>query len=400
MTEPFVVLAGALDTKGEEYALAGALLRRRGLRTLFVDVGVLGRPRIEHDVSRHEVAAAAGVTLDHVAAAGDRATSLGLMSDGLRSVLAGLQGRGLLAGALAMGGSGALTVAGPAFRALPLGVPKVVVTTMVSGDLSAAIGTSDLLVMPAIVDVAGLNRVSRLVIERAVATVAALVGVPAAFDTSRPAVALSMLGVTTEGVTAARRHLEAAGCEALVFHANGVGGRTLETLAAGGWVAGVLDLTTSELASELLGGTASAGPGRLRAAGEHGLPQVVSAGGCDLAIFGPPESVPERYAGRLLYQHNPTATLMRTSAEECHALGVTIAERLAAARGPVRVLLPDQGLSSLSVPGGPFADPVADQALTRALRERFAACEVLPGGLNDPAFARAAADAMIDALML
>jgi uncharacterized protein (UPF0261 family) len=402
MVAPTLVLAGSLDTKSDEYALAADLARARGLRPLLVDVSVLGDPATGADIGRDAVCAAAGVTIDEVRAAADRSASLTLMATGLGRILVDLERRGSVQAVLAMGGSGALTVSAPAFRALPLGVPKLVVTTMAAADLTDVIGASDLLVMPAVVDLAGVNRVTRFMIERAVATLAAQVGVPADFAGDTPSVGLSMLGVTTTGVTAAARRLEDAGCEALTFHANGVGGRTLEALAASGWLRAVLDLTTSELASELLGGTAAAGPDRLTAAGSRGIPQVVSVGGCDLAIFGAPDEVPARFRGRTLYQHGPTATLMRTSAEECRRLGEQIAERLSAGRGPAVVLLPSAGLSALSEPGGPFQDAAADTALTDSLRERLPAsvgCQVHPGPLNSSEFGEHAAELLLHSLI-
>ncbi|MFI6833477.1 Tm-1-like ATP-binding domain-containing protein [Kribbella sp. NPDC050241] len=401
MSLPTVLLAGALDTKSEEYRLACDLAAARGLRPLLVDVSVLGQSPVAADITPQAVCEAAGVTLRAVREAADRSASLELMSRGLARIVADLHTRGAIQGVFAMGGSGALTVAAPAFRALPLGVPKVILTTMAASDLSSVIGPSDLLVMPAVVDLAGVNRVNRFQIDRAVATVAAMIGVPAELDGATPAVGLTMLGVTTIGVTGAARRLTDAGCEALTFHANGAGGRVLEALAGSGWLRGVLDLTTGEIASGLLGGTNAAGPERLTVAGAQAIPQVISVGGCDLVIFGGPDAVPGQYRQRTLYQHGATATLMRTSVEECALIGAEIARRLAAARGSVTVLLPTDGVSALSERGGPFEDAAADEALVASLRSGLAAratSEVVSGALNTHAFGERAADLLIAAL--
>ncbi|MFC7548677.1 Tm-1-like ATP-binding domain-containing protein [Plantactinospora sp. GCM10030261] len=390
-----VVLAGALDTKGEEYALAARLLAQNGHTPLLVDIGVRDSPVVSPDISREDVCAAAGSTLDTVRAAPDRAASLTIMADGLGHVLRHLHQDGRLHAVLAMGGSGALMTAAPGFRTLPLGLPKVIVTTMAASDMSSVIGASDLVVLPAVVDIAGINRFSRFAIDRAVAVTTALLGT--SMDTHRAGtrvVALTMLGVTTDGVSAARRHLSTAGYETIIFHANGVGGRSLETLAASGWVDAVADLTTAEIASHVVGGTATAGPDRLTAAGIHGIPQLVSIGGCDLAIFGTHDHLPDRYQHRTLYRHGPTATLMRTSVDECRQIGAEIAAKLATARGPVQVILPTAGLSALSVPGGPFHHPAADRALREALLDHLPA-HITPAEVdasaNDDTFAETAA---------
>jgi uncharacterized protein (UPF0261 family) len=368
---PTVLLAGALDTKGAEYAFAREHLRRAGIEALLVDTGVLDGATVRADIDRAEVAAAAGATLAEVVAAGDRSRALAVMSAGLAAITAELHRTGRIDAALAFGGSGVLAVASRAFRELPLGVPKLIVTTMAASDTAPFIGASDLVLMPSVVDIAGVNRVSAFVIRRAVAVLGALLGVPARFgaDGARRAVAASMFGVTTPGVSVARRELEARGYEVLVFHANGTGGRTLENVVESGWVDAVLDLTTTEVTDEIVGGVASAGPDRLGAAARRGIPQVISIGATEVVNFWAPDTVPARFAGRRLYHHNPTATLMRTSAEEAALIGLDLAARINRSTGPVEVLLPLGGTSSLSVPGGPFADPVADRALVDALRQ-------------------------------
>ncbi|NCX99304.1 MAG: UPF0261 family protein, partial [Planctomycetia bacterium] len=259
--------------------------------------------------------------------------------------------------------------------------------------------TSDIVMMPAVVDVQGLNRISRTILTRAAGAICGMVEADVATAAAdKPLVVASMFGNTTACLEAAVPLLEAAGYEVLVFHATGTGGRALETLVASGLVAGVLDITTTELADELVGGVLSAGPERLDAAARHGVPAVVAPGCLDMVNFGPPETVPQRFAGRRFYAHNPQVTLMRTSPEESAALGQLVAGKLNASRGPVRVLLPRRGLSVIGAPGGPFHDPAADAALFEALESGLRpgiSCSSLDCGINDPAFARAAVEALL-----
>ncbi len=395
-----VVLLGTLDTKGVEYGFLRERLVARGLHVLVVDAGTQGEPRIPADVTRAEVAAAAGADLAELARAGERGAAVEAAARGAREVLLRLHAQGRLDGVLALGGSGGSAIAGAAMQALPIGVPKLLVSTMASGDTRAYVGTADVTLMHSVVDVAGLNRLSRRILGNAAAAIAGMVEPQAqAGDAEaelRPLVAATMFGVTTPAVTAARARLEQHGYEVLVFHANGVGGATMESLVRSGYVKGVLDLTTTELADELVGGIASAGPHRLEAAGEAGIPQVVAPGALDVANFGAPETVPARYAGRLLYGHSATATLMRTSAEECAQLGATLGAKLRAGRGPRSLHLPLRGLSALDADGGPFHDPDADAALFAALRAACAgdgiALHEADLAINDPAFGEAMAD--------
>ncbi|RMI44321.1 Tm-1-like ATP-binding domain-containing protein, partial [Streptomyces triticirhizae] len=320
--------------------------------------------------------------------------------EGAAVVAARLHAEGRLDGACAVGGSGGSSVAAGAMRALPVGVPKLLVSTMASGDVSPYVGESDVTIMHAVVDVAGVNSVSRQVFGNAAAAVAAMALAHRARETQppreeRPLVALSMFGLTTPAVDEARAELLHLGYEPLVFHATGAGGRALEKLAADGRLAGVLDLTTTELADELVGGVLSAGPRRLEAAGARGIPQVVSLGALDMVNFGPRASVPAAFHDRHLLVHNPTVTLMRTTPEENAELGRRLGAKLAAATGPVTVLVPLRGLSGIDLPGGPFHAPDADRALFAALREALAGSRVarveVDAHLNDPGFGRDAA---------
>ncbi|MGZ0153065.1 Tm-1-like ATP-binding domain-containing protein [Kribbella sp. WER1] len=392
---PAVVLVGTLDTKGGEYGFVRERLLAAGVSVVVVDVGVLGEAGIGVDVGREVVAAAAGVDVGELRAAGDRGSAVAAMARGAAVVVRRLYDEGRLDGALALGGTGGTSIASAAFRELPLGVPKVIVSTAASGDTSAYVRESDLVLMPSVVDVAGVNRLSAKILANAAAAVAGMVSAePVTTVTDVPLLAASMFGVTTPAVDAARERLTGLGYEVLVFHMTGVGGRTLESLA--GQLAGVLDLTTTELADELVGGVFSAGPTRLTAAGRAGIPQVVSVGALDMVNFGPLETVPEKFRDRKLFVHNPSVTLMRTTPEECAELGRRLAGRLNTAQGPVALLLPLRGASAIAVEGGVFHDPAADAALFDAVRETVDRSVVelieIDAAINDQQFADAAAD--------
>jgi uncharacterized protein (UPF0261 family) len=391
-SRPTVVLVGTLDTKGDEYAFLRDRLRTAGVDTLLVDVGTQGPPRTEPDIPREEVAAAGGLDL---AALTDRGSAVEAMCEAAPVVVRRLFEEGRCQGVLAAGGSGGTAIATAAMRALPVGVPKLAVSTMASGDTSGYVDVSDVSLMPAVTDVAGLNSISAGVLARAAAAMAGMVTMtPVDLGQARPVVAATMFGVTTPAVTAARAELERRGYEVLVFHATGTGGRTMESLVEAGLVAGVLDVTTTELADDLVGGVLSAGPHRLEAAGRRGLPQVVSLGALDMVNFGSRDSVPTEFAGRNLYVHNPSVTLMRTTPEECAELGRRLGAKLSAATGPVALFVPLRGISAIAGEGGPFFDPDADAALLAGLRETLApAVEVheVDAHINDETFAVAMA---------
>jgi uncharacterized protein (UPF0261 family) len=398
-----VVLAGTLDTKGVEYEYLRSLLRERhGVEVVLIDVGILGTAEIPADVSRAEVARAAGADIAALAAAADRGAAITTMAEGLVAVVLELHARGRLDGILAVGGSGNSSLVSAAMRALPVGVPKLLVSTMASGDTRPYVGPVDLAMMYSVVDIAGINAVSARILSNAAAAIAGMASaeVPHS-DEHRLLVGATMFGVTTPCVTEARHVLEALGYEVLVFHATGTGGQSMEALARGGFFAGVLDITTTELADDLVGGVLSAGPDRLEAAGALGLPQVVSVGALDMVNFGPADSVPLKFNGRSFVKHNPTVTLMRTTVAENAELGRRIARKLSAATGPVALYLPLRGVSAIDVEGQPFRDAQADAALFAALREHLGPnveLHEIDTDINDPAFARAMAerlDAMI-----
>jgi uncharacterized protein (UPF0261 family) len=393
-----VVLVGTLDTKGAENEFVRDRLRAAGVDVLVVDTGVLEPPGFPPDITRQEVAAAAGADFDALVAARDRGAAITAMASGAEVVIGRLYADGRLDGALALGGTGGTSIATRAFRALPLGVPKLVVSTAASGDVAGYIRETDLILMPSVTDIAGLNRISTRILANAAAAVAGMVlaaPLPAA-AAGRPMVAASMFGVTTPCITRARARLETLGYEVLVFHMTGTGGRTLESLAAQGLLAGVLDATTTELADELVGGIFSAGPDRLSAAGKAGIPQVVSVGALDMVNFGPMDTVPDQFKDRNLYVHNPITTLMRTTPAENTELGTRLARRLNAATGPTSLFLPLGGVSAIDVPGAPFHDEAADRALFGAIRDQLDTERVelveMDTDVNDDRFADAMAD--------
>jgi uncharacterized protein (UPF0261 family) len=393
-----VVLVGTLDTKGAENEFVRDRLRAAGVDVLVVDTGVLDPPGFPPDITRQEVAAAAGADFDALVAARDRGAAITAMAEGAEVVVRRLYEDGRLDGALALGGTGGTSIATRAFRPLPLGVPKVVVSTAASGNTADYIRETDLVLMPSVTDIAGLNRISTRILANAAAAVAGMVTaapLPAA-AAGRPMVAASMFGVTTPCITRARARLETLGYEVLVFHMTGTGGRTLESLAAQGLLAGVLDATTTELADELVGGIFSAGPDRLSAAGKAGIPQVVSVGALDMVNFGPMDTVPDQFKDRNLYVHNPITTLMRTTSAENTELGTRLARRLNAATGPTSLFLPLRGVSAIDVDGAPFRDEAADRALFGAIHDGLDTQRVelveMDTDINDDRFADAMAD--------
>jgi uncharacterized protein (UPF0261 family) len=392
---PTVVLVGTLDTKGHEYAYLRDRLREQGVDVLLVDAGVF-EPQVEPDVSREEVAAAAGADARALAEAGDRGAAVSAMAAGAAAVAKRLRDEGRLDGVAAVGGSGNSSIAAAAMRGLPVGVPKLIVSTVASGDTRPYMGASDVTMTYSVVDIAGINQISARILTNAAGAIAGMVKAEApAVEAAKPLVTASMFGVTTPCVTRARERLEELGYEVLVFHQTGTGGESMEELMRAGYVAGSLDATTTELADELVGGVLPAYPGRLEAAGELGLPQVVSLGALDMVNFGPRDSVPERFGSRNLYVHNPTITLMRTTPDECRELGRRIGRKLSAATGPTALFVPLRGVSMIATEGQPFHDPDADAALLEGLRETLGddvEVHELDTDVNDESFALAMAD--------
>ena len=390
-----VVLVGTLDTKGHEYAYLRDRIRDQGCEVVLVDTGVLGAPQVEPDVTRDEVAQAAGEDVGALAAAADRGAAVTAMGRGAAEILKGLYAEGRLDGVASIGGSGNASIAAEAIRVLPVGVPKLIVTTLASGDTRPYMGASDVTMTYSVVDIAGLNQISERILSNAAGAIAGMAKTIVRPSEGRPLIGATMFGVTTPCVTRARERLEELGYEVLVFHATGTGGQSMEALVEAGFLAGVLDATTTELADDLVGGVLSAGPHRLEAAGRLGVPQVVSLGALDMVNFGPAETVPPEFRGRNLYVHNPTVTLMRTTPDECRELGRRIGRKLSGAEGPTALFIPLRGVSMIAGEGGPFHDAAADEALFEGLRETLAeSVEVreLDLDINDPAFADAMAN--------
>ncbi len=452
-----VYLLGTLDTKGFEIAFVRDLLHEYGMKTCVVDAGCLGSPSILADISGEQVFAAAGASLEALREKNDRGQAVTQAAIGVASIVSVAHARGEMDGILALGGSAGTTIGTSAMRALPLGVPKLMVSTLASGQTRPYVGGKDILMLNSVVDIAGINRISRLVLGEAARAMAGMVLLnggssgplaprlggerarvrgadepamlmsgtrskegltdqlkshpsedPLTLTLSpevggegtgkdKPLVAATMFGVTTACVEHARKILEAAGYEVLVFHATGNGGEAMEGLIADGLIAGVLDITTTELADELVGGTLTAGPTRLTAAGKCGVPQVISVGAIDMVNFGPPHTVPDKFKQRLFYQHNPTVTLMRTTPEENRQLGEEIGRKAAAATGPTAILIPLRGVSAIDQTGKPFDDPAARQALYDGIRSSHGATELIELDLhiNAPEFAEAAANKLL-----
>ncbi|HEX8681321.1 MAG TPA: Tm-1-like ATP-binding domain-containing protein [Ardenticatenaceae bacterium] len=396
-----ILLIGTLDTKGAEYGYVRDLIRERGHQTLVMDAGVVGEPPFVPEISAAKVAGAGGGSLAQLREQNDRGAAMEVMMRGAAQLAARLYGEGRFNGVLALGGGGGTVIATTAMRELPVGVPKVMVSTVASGDTRPYVGVKDITMMYSVVDIAGLNRFSRRILANAVGAVCGMVEqeVPEAED--RPLLAATMFGVTTPCVTRVRERLEEAGYEVLVFHATGAGGQSMEALIADGFVEGVADVTTTEWCDELVGGVLSAGPNRLEAAGRAGVPQVVSVGALDMVNFAGYETVPPEFRERNLYRHNANVTLMRTTPEESAELGRIIAGKLNEATGPTVLLLPLQGVSAIDKEGGPFYDAEADEALFNALRAWVrppVELVELDLHINDPAFADAVADRLLDLL--
>jgi uncharacterized protein (UPF0261 family) len=397
-----VAVIGTLDTKGEEFAYLCDSIKSCGLGVLVIDAGVLGDPPFAPDISRAMVAEAANENLEALIARRDRGQSVRAMATGVAVIVRRLFEQGAIQGVASLGGSAGTTIATAGMRTLPVGFPKLMVSTLASGDTKPYIGTSDICMMYSVVDIAGLNSISRRILSNAAAAICGMIArhkmdLPYA----RPAIAATMFGVTTPCVTATRRRLEEKGYEVVVFHATGSGGQAMEQLIQEGAFEGVLDITTTELADELVGGVLSAGPHRLEAAGLKGIPQVVCPGAIDMVNFGPIDSVPGHFDGRTLYVHNATVTLMRTTPDECAEIGRITAAKLNSAGGPVTVLIPLQGVSAIDKAGERFYSPEALAAYRRALKETLSPTVKLielDAHINDESFARAAADLLLDSL--
>jgi uncharacterized protein (UPF0261 family) len=396
-----IAVLGTLDTKGHEHGYVADIIRKRGHQALIIDTGSSTAPQIKPDISREEVAQAGGVDLAGILARQDRGEAVTAMAGAAAVLLSKLVGEGRIDGVISLGGGGGTAISTTAMRALPVGFPKVMVSTLAAGNVAPYVGTKDIVMFPSIVDVSGLNRLSRVLLARAAGAICGMVEavVPAAQD--KPLIAASMFGNTTTCVNAAKQSLEDAGYEVLVFAATGTGGKIMESLIESGMISAVLDITTTEWADELVGGVLNAGPTRLDAAGKAGVPAIVTPGCLDMVNFGEPATIPAKFAGRTFYHHNPQVTLMRTTPEECAELGRILAEKVNAYTGPVSVLLPLKAISIISAPGQPFHDPAADAALFASIKQHVRSgipvveldCEI-----NAPEFALACAEVLLGML--
>lgn len=401
--KPIAVL-GTFDTKGAEHQFVADHIRQLGHQALLIDAGGFSVSQINSGINREQVAEAGGHDLAELQTRGDRGAMVAAMSESSAKLLAQLVAEDRIAGVISLGGTGGTAIGTAAMRALPLGFPKVMVSTVAAGNVAPYLGVKDIIMIPSIVDVAGLNRFSRAVFIRAAATVCALVEANAGMigeTDAKPLIVASMFGNTTQCVEHARKLLDNAGYEVLVFHATGSGGRTMESIIESGLVAGVLDITTTEWADELLGGVFAAGPQRLEAVARHGVPTIVTPGCLDMVNFGAPESVPAKFAGRTFYQHNPQVTLMRTTPEECAELGRILAEKVNLSTGPVTVLLPRRAISVISAEGQPFHDPAADEALFNAIKEKLRMnipLVEIDCAINDAVFAEACVETLLKSL--
>jgi len=399
---PTIAVLGTFDTKGPEHAFVAEAIRAQGHTPLLINVGCLSAPTIVPDISADTVAAAADPNYRAILDCRGRGESVTFMSQAAAKLLLDLAARGQISGVISLGGGGGTAIATAAMRALPIGFPKLMVSTLASGQTAPYVGTTDITMMPAIVDVSGVNRVSRAIFENAAGAICGMVAAAERRRTApapdKPLIVASMFGNTTACVTEAKRLVEAAGYEVLVFAATGAGGRAMESLIASGLVAGVLDLTTTEWADELVGGVLTAGPERLDATAKARIPAIVTPGCLDMVNFGERATVPAKFAGRTFYQHNAQVTLMRTTPAECTELGRILAEKINGYTAPVTVLIPRKAISVISAAGQPFHDPAADTALFDALKSHLrptVPVRDLDLAINDAAFAQACAEALL-----
>jgi uncharacterized protein (UPF0261 family) len=396
-----IAIVGALDTKGLEFEFLKREIELRGPSTLLIDTGVLGEPYMEPDISRGQVAQAGGKSIEELVAKRDRGEAMGVMTRGVAEIVRQLYAEGEINGIISMGGGGGTVIGTSAMRALPVGFPKLMVSTLASGDTSPYVDTTDITMMPSVVDVAGVNRISRRIYTNAAGAICGMVTGELSPADDKPLVAASMFGNTTPAVDHARQIIESKGYEVLVFHATGTGGRTMEALIADKYIAGLLDITTTEWADEICGGVLSAGPNRLEAAARMGIPQVVVPGCIDMCNFWARDTVPEKYKERIFYEWNPNVTLMRTTPEENQQMGEIFAEKLNATSGPVAVLIPLKGFSQIDLKGEIFYWPEANQAFITALKKNLRSdipVTEMDFDINAPEFSGKVAETLLEML--
>ena len=399
--ERYILIIGTFDTKAEELNFIRDQILSRNQKTRTLDAGVLQPSPSFVDISNETVAAAGGKPLQKLVHRRDRGQAVAVMARGAAKVTRELFDQGEILGVISLGGGSGTVIGTSAMRTVPVGIPKVMVSSMASGNIRPYVGTSDITMMYSVVDISGLNRISKRILGNAAAAVCGMVeGREESVSPDRPLIATTMFGVTTPCVTEAKKILEEKGFEVLVFHANGPGGMAMEQMIGEGQIQAVLDITTTELPDELLGGKGSAGPHRLEKAGEMGIPQVVVPGAMDMVNYFP-DAIPPQFRDRLIYQHNPATSLMRTSVKENRHLGEIMARKLSRATGPTVVYIPLGGVSAIDAPGQPFYDPEADRAFVEALKRNLPSrILVIEKALhiNDPSFARELAQALLKLL--
>ena len=414
-----IAVIGTLDSKGHEHAFVADLIHKRGHTPVLIDLGTGTDPQVTPDITRFQVAKAAGLDLQPLIDQQDRGECVVAMSKAAPVLLAQLVADKKIDGVISLGGGGGTALGTAAMRALPIGFPKLMVSTLASGNTAHYLGTKDITMMPSIVDVAGLNSISKVIFSRAAGAICGMVETEVNFPSSKPErttvssqsaeeeckpiIVASMFGNTTDCINTAAKVLEDAGYEVLIFHATGTGGKTMESLIESGMVAGVLDITTTEWADELTGATLSAGPTRMDAMSKAKVPAVISPGCLDMANFGERDTVPEQFADRLFYIHNPQVTLMRTNPEECAELGKIISEKANANPAPTAILNPLKTVSIISAEGQAFYDPIADQALFAAIHQHAdAKVEVIDFDeeINSEVFAKAAAHKLLELIKI
>lgn len=399
-----VILIGTLDTKGPEIAFLRDCLTVAQLSCVVIDAGCLGTASLKADISRDEIFRAAGTSLGLMQSQQNRGEAIRRAAIGVGKTVDRLYRLGQVEGVLAIGGSAGTTIGTQAMQLLPYGVPKIMVSTMAGTNMRSFVGVRDITMMNSVTDLCGLNRFTKEILRNAADAMIGMVNGrrrPKEPDTDRLLIAATMFGVTTPCVETARRHLEAQQYEVMVFHATGTGGLTMEAMVKEGHMVGVLDITTTELADELVGGVLSAGRDRLTAAAIRGIPQVISVGALDMVNFGPRSTVPSQFENRRFHIHNDNVTLMRTTPEENDQLGKEIVEKACASNAPTAIVLPLRGVSAIDIQGGPFWWPEADQALFQSIRNWIAPTVKLVEldlHINEPKFAEACAEILLQML--
>lgn len=398
-----IAITGTFDSKGIEYKFIKDKIEELGCTTLTIHTGTF-EPIFEPDISNVEVCKEVDEDIIAISAKKDRALAVDALSKGLKTILPRLYKEGKFDGIISLGGTGGTSMVAPAMRALPIGVPKIIVSTVASGNTEMYIGTSDIMMIPSIVDVSGLNKISKMIFTNAVLAIVGMVklkdDLKVKEEEEKPLITASMFGVTTPCVDIAKDYLKSKGYEVLVFHCTGTGGRTMETLINTGLITGVLDITTTEWCDELVGGILAAGPKRCEAAALNGIPTVMSVGATDMVNYGPYDTVPAKYANRNFYKHNLTTTLMRTNVEECKLVGEKIAEKLNMAKSRTTLFLPLKGVSMIDCEGQPFYGPEEDKMLFDTLRSNIKNNKIdiveMDNIINDEKFAITCAKKLIE----